>query len=469
MKRREIKIKALQQLTFKCLMLLGCILINTTSYAEIKLPAIFGSNMVLQRNSEVSVWGTATANSEVTVFTSWNDRSYETTADKEGNWNIKVSTPGAGGPYDIKLSDGEELMLKNVLIGEVWLCSGQSNMERTLRGAGNDPILGSNEAILRSDNPSIRFFTVENEKSEVPEDDFKGDWKVCDRSTAPDFSATGYFFGNLVQEILEVPVGLISSDWGGTRIKRWMDEGTIKTFDPEDWESSPSTLFNAMINPMLGFSIKGVIWYQGESNRKNPEIYDEMMVKLVQSWREKWGIGDFPFYYCQIAPFQYDDTVNTAFLREAQLKASKEIPNSGMVSLLDVGEERNIHPANKRAAGERLAYFALKETYGIEGISARGPEYLEMKIEGATVELMFNERLTSFGKELKWFEVAGKDQKFYHAKARIKGKSVILVSDEVAEPVAARYGFKNFVNGDLYNIHGLPASSFRTDNWVEEK
>ena len=244
-----------------------------------------------------------------------------------------------------------------------------------------------------------------------------------------------------------------------------MDEGAIKTFNPDDWEDSPSTLFNAMINPMLGFNIKGVIWYQGESNRKQYEIYDEMMVKLVQNWREKWGIGNFSFYYCQIAPFKYDNTVNTAFLREAQLKASKEIPNSGMVSLLDVGDERTIHPANKRVAGERLAYLALKDTYGIEGISARGPEYLDMKIEDSTVELTFDESVTSFGKELKLFEVAGKDQKFYPAKARIKGNRIILISEEVAEPVAARYGFKNFVEGDLYNLYGFPASSFRTDRW----
>lgn len=452
----------------KIILMSLCLAILIPLHAEVRLPAIFGSNMVLQRNSEVSVWGTATAKSKVTVSTSWNDRSYKTTTDKEGNWKIKVSTPEAGGPYVIILSDGEELLLENVLIGEVWLCTGQSNMERTLRGVSNDPILGANEAILRSNNPSIRFFTVENESSKVPKDNVKGDWKVCNPSTAPNFSATGYFFGNLLQDILDVPVGLISSDWGGTRIQKWMDEGTIKTFDPQDWGSSPSNLFNAMINPMLGFNIKGVIWYQGESNRKNPEIYDEMMVKLVQSWREKWAIGNFPFYYCQIAPYEYGNEVNSAYLREAQLKASKEIPNSGMVSLLDVGDERTVHPANKRVAGERLAYFALKEAYSIKGISARGPEYLDMKIKGSTVELTFNESLTSFGKELKWFEVGGKDQKFYPAKAIIKGKRIILVSGEVAEPVAARYGFKNFVDGDLYNLRGLPASSFRTDDWGEE-
>lgn len=433
--------------------------------AQVNLPSIFGNNMVLQRNNDVSIWGTANPGKSVTVVTSWNGASYETKSDNEGNWKLKLKTPEAGGPYQMDITEGETLRLDNVLIGEVWVCSGQSNMERTLRGAANDPILGANEAILRSDNPKIRFFKVQNEKSKEPKHDFDGKWEVCNRKTAPDFSATGYFFGNLVQEILDVPVGLIASEWGGTKIQLWMDEENINIFEPEDRGSSPSRLFNGMINPMIGFAMRGVIWYQGESNRRDPKIYAGLMEQMVNGWRGLWGLGDFPFYYCQIAPFKYDNTMNSAYLREAQLKASTRIPNSGMVSLLDAGEKNTIHPSYKRVAGERLAYFALKETYGIEGIVCRGPEYKDMIIKDSLAELTFNENLTSFGKEMELFELAGTDKVFYPAKAKIKGNRVILTSEKVLAPVAARYAFQNFVKGELYNLYGIPASSFRTDDW----
>jgi sialate O-acetylesterase len=443
-----------------------CLGLINHAEARIVLPSIFGNNMVLQRNSDVTVWGTAEAKRKVTVTTSWNGKTYETKAETDGKWRLKIQTPQAGGPYQIDFSDGEKLTLSNVLIGEVWVCSGQSNMERALSGTNNDPVLGANEAILRANNQSIRLFEVKNEKSTTPKDDFSGKWDVCSRLAAADFSATGYFFGNLLLEILDVPVGLIESDWGGTEIQLWMDEGSIKTFDSKTQTKTASQIYNAMIYPMLGLRIRGVIWYQGESNRKEPEVYDDLFIRMVESWREKWGIGAFPFYYCQIAPFGYKDG-NSAYLREAQLAASKKIPNSGMVSLMDAGDEHTIHPPYKRMAGERLAYFALKDTYGVEGIEARAPEFQSMTIKGAEVELLFNENLTSFGKELSLFELAGADKKFYKASARISGSKVILSATEVPNPVAARYAFKNFVVGDLYNLYGLPASSFRTDDWED--
>ncbi|WP_321285766.1 sialate O-acetylesterase [uncultured Sunxiuqinia sp.] len=270
-----------------------------------------------------------------------------------------------------------------------------------------------------------------------------------------------------------VPIGLIESDWGGTRIEAWMDEESLKEVDPNllsdrNGKLNPNTstaLFNAMIYPMIGITMRGTIWYQGESNRKEPQTYAGLMEQMVKSWRELWGLGDFPFYYCQIAPYKYDNTVNTAYLREAQLEASKRIPNSGMVSLLDVGNKDHIHPGNKRAAGERLAYFALKETYGIEGIACRGPEFQDMTIKGSSVELTFNENLTSYDQELRLFKVAGKDRTFHPAVAEIKGRKVILTSKEVPDPVAVRYAFDNYVDGNLFNLYGLPASSFRTDDW----
>ena len=457
----------------KLLALVCFCLIFFSVRAEIKLPAIFGSNMVLQRNSEAALWGTARPETTVLVKTSWDKAKFHVKSDEDGKWKVKVKTPEAGGPYEIIISDGEIVKLENILIGEVWLCSGQSNMEKSLRGAANDPIFGANEAILDANKPAIRLFKVENAKSLEPQNNFMGSWQPCNRETAPVFSATAYFFGNLLQKTLGVPIGLIESDWGGTRIEAWMDEESLKEVDPNllsdrNGKLNPNTstaLFNAMIYPMIGITMRGTIWYQGESNRKEPQTYAGLMEQMVKSWRELWGLGDFPFYYCQIAPYKYDNTVNTAYLREAQLEASKRITNSGMVSLLDVGNKDHIHPGNKRAAGERLAYFALKETYGIEGIACRGPEFQGMTIKGSSVELTFNENLTSYDQELRLFKVAGKDRTFHPAVAEIKGRKIILTSKEVPDPVAVRYAFDNYVDGNLFNLYGLPASSFRTDDW----
>ncbi|MEP0367354.1 MAG: sialate O-acetylesterase [Cyclobacteriaceae bacterium] len=467
------------------LLITGSVLEPGSVLAEVKLPAIFGSNMVLQRNREVAIWGKADAKSTVTMTTSWNDQSYKTKSDKEGNWKIKVTTPDDGGPYIVKISDGQELMLENVLIGEVWVCSGQSNMEWTIKKLGDKLPQGLNDILLKSKNPSIRFFNVEHEKSLSPRNDFNGQWDEANAVSTSNFSAVGYYFGKLINETLDVPVGLISSNWGGTRIQAWIDEEGLKSFDPtilddkkDDFPNNTSTcLFNAMINPILGFEIQGVLWYQGERNRREPEIYDDLMVLMLERWRTLWGIGEFPFYYCQLAPYDYHDELkpdlNSAYLREAQYLASKRIPNSGMVSLLDTGEENDIHPANKVQAGSRLAYFALKETYGIEGIVCRGPEPEEMTTDGSEVKLTFindDGGLTNYGKGYNLFEIAGADKKFYPATVQYnsKQKALIISSPEVKNPVAVRYGFKDFVIGDLYNRYGIPAPSFRTDDWAEE-
>ncbi|WP_422351102.1 sialate O-acetylesterase [Flagellimonas sp.] len=454
-------------------------------YAEVTLPAIFGSNMVLQRNREVAIWGKADAKSTVIMTASWNNQSYKTVSDKEGNWKIKVATPDAGGPYSLKISDGQELVLENVLIGEVWVCSGQSNMEWKIKSLGSKLRKGLNDILLKSKNPSVRLFTVKHEKSLSPKNDFNGKWEETNAVSVSNFSATGYYFGKLLHETLDVPIGLISSNWGGTRIQAWIDEEGLKSFDPsiledkrdkkDTFPSNTSTcLFNAMINPMLGFEIQGVLWYQGESNRREPEIYDDLMVLMLERWRTLWGIGEFPFYYCQLAPYDYHDEIepdlNSAYIREAQYLASKRIPNSGMVSLLDTGEENDIHPLNKVQAGTRLAYFALKETYGVEGIVCRGPELEEMTIDGSVVKLTFiNDHggLTDYGKGYKLFEIAGADKKFYPATTTYisKQKALIISSSEVKNPVAVRYGFKDFVIGDLFNRYGIPAPSFRTDDW----
>lgn len=456
------------------------VIISQPLLAEVKLPSIFGSNMVLQQQTDVAFWGKAAAGSNVSVKTSWNGKSYSTRADNNGNWKLKVTTPAAGGPYTVTVSDGKAITLKNVMIGEVWVCSGQSNMEMQMKGYLNQPITGSNEFIATSSNDQIRLITVPRLTSLIPLDDFTGEWKLCEPENVVDFSATAYFFGLMLNRALKVPVGLICTAWGGTRIEPWISEAGIKNFDwvklpdqsqdPKAYnQQTPTLLFNAMINPIAGYGIKGAIWYQGESNRLEPAQYRKLLPGLADNWRSVWNVGEFPFYFVQIAPFDYGPSgINSAFLREAQLKASVEGKNMGMACIMETGEKDNIHPANKKAAGDRLAYQALVKTYGKKGIACDGPVLKEMKIEGNEVKLIFDNApngIISIGKELYCFEVAGANKRFYPAKAFVTNAGITLVSPSVAEPVAVRYAFKDFIVGDLFNIEGIPASSFRTDDW----
>jgi sialate O-acetylesterase len=326
--------------------------------AEIKLPAIFGDNMVLQQNTDVSIWGKATSGATVKITTSWNRKTYTARAENDGSWKLKVNTPPAGGPYDISISDGKAITLRNVLIGEVWVCSGQSNMEMPVKGYMNQPVLGSNETIATSSNPAIRLFTVKKESNLKPQENFTGSWTTCEPENVSSFSATAYYFGLMLNKVLKVPVGLINTSWGGTRIEPWMSEEGLKKFDfvklPDKNQKgtlspqTPTVLFNSMINPMTGYGIRGAIWYQGESNRNEPEQYLQLLPGMIQNWRNLWNIGDFPFYYVQIAPYDYGlNGLNSAFLREAQLKASEALPNTGMACIMDIGEKDCIHPADK--------------------------------------------------------------------------------------------------------------------------
>ncbi|MGV3508610.1 MAG: sialate O-acetylesterase [Sphingobacteriaceae bacterium] len=455
-------------------------LVSTTTYGKIVLPSIFGDNMVLQQNANVSIWGKATPNTKVTVQTSWNNRKYTVTSKSDSSWKLQVISTKAGGPYTIAISDGQTLVLNNVLLGEVWLCSGQSNMEMPVKGFGNQPILNSNDILLDADNSQIRLIRYERAHSRVPQYDCKStSWEVSDAESAKNFSAVGYQYAQILQRKLKVPVGVIMSTWGGTKIEAWMTGNSLKTF-PEItipaiadtakiMKNDPTVLFNAMINPFLGYTIKGAIWYQGEQNRSNPQIYDKLMVAMVNEWRTLWNSGNFPFYYVQIAPFFYKDKIGPAnLLREAQLKASTQIPNSGMVVTMDVGAENFIHPPDKTTVSKRLAYLAMANTYGMKGLPYASPVYKSHKIDKNEVTISFENvenGLSSFGKTLSAFEVAGADKVFHPATARIKGAGVVVQSENVKEPVAVRYAFKDWVVGDLFNTEGFPASPFRTDNW----
>ncbi len=445
--------------------------------AKVKLPSIFGNGMVLQQQTEVAIWGTANEKAAVNVVTSWNNQSYKTKADEKGKWKLKVKTPEAGGPYSITISDGEKIVLSDILIGEVWVCSGQSNMEMPVKGYKNQPVLGSNKTIATSSNPEIRLFNVKKQKTVIPQEDFTGLWTHCEPEYVANISATAYYFGRMLQDVLKVPVGIICSSWGGTNIVAWTSENSIKQFNwlelpSKDQESpdtnAPTVLFNGMINPMVGYGMRGVIWYQGESNRNEPENYFKYMKGIMDNWRSLWNIGDFPFYFCQIAPYGYNDKLNSAFLREVQQKASFEAKNSGMACLMDVGEEFCIHPADKEAAGDRLAYIALAKTYNKKGFAYSGPVYKSMSTEGSVIKLSFDfaeNGLTTFGKPLTNFIIAGDDQKFYPANAYLTRDGLFVSSPRVNKPVAVRYAWEHFVVGELFNTEGLPASSFRTDDW----
>jgi len=468
----------------KLIFLLFSTLVFLQASADITLPSIFGDHMVLQQQTDAALWGTATSGKNVKIVTSWDEKNYSVRADNNGKWKVAVKTPVAGGPFQITISDGTALTLKDVLIGEVWVCSGQSNMQMPMRGYYNQPILGANRAVATGKNDKIRLLTVTRSKSLSPEADFEGNWNECTPEHLVDFSAAAYFFGEMLHEALDVPVGLISSSWGGTRIEPWMSASGVANFD---WvtplakdhqgdfsQQQPSVLYNAMIAPMVGYGIRGAIWYQGESNRNQPAEYEKLMSGLIENWRDEWGIQDLSFYYAQIAPYDYGPNgFNSAFLREAQLHASTVTTKTGMACLMDIGEKHNIHPADKRTVGERLAFQALAKTYGQKGIEYSGPVFKTMEVEGSVANLSFDHvdnGMTTFGKELTNFQVAGDDKRFYDANAFITREGISVSSPRVAKPVAVRYAFEDWVIGELFNSEGLPASSFRTDDWeMEEK
>lgn len=445
---------------------------------EIKLPSFFADHMVIQRETTTKIWGKADVLKRVTVVTSWNLKRYSTTSDKDGNWELAISTPKAGGPHTIIISDGKAMTLSNVMSGDVWLCSGQSNMEMSMKGYSSQPVEGSEPAILRSGNNKIRLFTVKRNHSLSPVDDVTGHWQEAMPISVRDFSATGYYFGRLLNEILDIPVGLINSSWGGSRIEAWMNEEMLAGFPAtklstetekvQNPHQKPLYLYQAMIHPLTGFAIRGVIWYQGESNRNNAHEYADMFGSMAKGWRAVWNQPELPFYFCQIAPFEYKEGTNSAFLREAQLKASQIVENTGMAVLMDAGEPINIHPAKKREAGERLAMLALSKTYSMPGINGESPVYKSMTVSNDTVTVLFDK--APMGVAAKDFEshlfmVAGEDKIFYPAKTRVSGAKVIVKSDKVKEPKAVRYAFENYIVGDLFGTNGLPVSSFRSDNW----
>jgi sialate O-acetylesterase len=451
------------------------------SNAKIKLPSIISSNMVLQRNTSVKLWGWARVGEKITIETSWTSKKSKVLTNANGRWEINVLTTLSKESQTIHLSSAESnIKLDNILFGEVWVCSGQSNMRQPLRGYTGQPVFEGNKAIANSTNDKIRLFSIVEKGSPIPLDSLQKykSWNNASPEVAKDFSAIAYFYGKQLQEILDVPVGLIMTSWGGTRIQPWMSQEAVAPFlesnstkidTTEGFRKAPSAIFNAMINPITSYTIKGVLWYQGESNRKEPELYQKLFPQMVKDWRNQWNIGDFPFYYVQIAPNNYVDKSNSQYLREVQLKSLNAIPNSGMVVTSDIGSEVSIHPPKKMEVAERLIFMALNKTYGMKDIDYLGPMFKTLESKENSLILTFDNAETGlfcYDKELKDFEIAGADKVFYPAKAEIvKGRQVLVSSPEVKIPVAVRYGWKNWFQGSLFDTNLLPASSFRSDDW----
>jgi len=496
--------------------------------ADIRLPSVIGSHMVLQQEKPIKIWGWAEPGENISV--SFGGQNAQTPVDKEGRWEIMLAAMKTGkSPYKMTITGTQSasVLLEDILLGEIWVCSGQSNME-WMMWRTHSPI----PEIRRADFPQIRLFHVPRKVSTHPEEDVEAEWKICKPATIRDFSAVAYYFGREVHKRLDVPVGLISTRWGGTRIEPWTPTAgfqsvpelhgileEIKTADEEyqkamkiflpdlkKWAESseealskekilppqpeipqhahqnpqaPTALYNAMVHPLIRFAIRGAIWYQGEANRNDGSIYTKKMEALINGWRHVWGLGDFPFYYVQLAPYNYGylleeeesdilDFYRLPLIWEAQLNALK-IPNTGMAVTTDIANLNDIHPKNKKDVGYRLSLWALAKTYGQKDLVYSGPLYHSMTVEGNKIRIRFDHvgggLISLDDRSLSWFEIAGTNKTFAKARAEISGDSVLVWSERVSEPVAVRFGWHQLATPNLGNMEALPASPFRTDRW----
>ena len=447
------------------------------SFSQIKLPTFFSDHMVLQQQDEAAIWGWDDAGESITVEGSWGQKA-STRTDGSGKWQVKLPTPKAGRPHTLTISGSDKITLQDVMIGEVWIGSGQSNMQMTLAGYGNQPIYGAGDAILHANQSNIRMYTAARVPSVEPLNDLEGTWEVSSTETAPGFSAAAYFFGRILEDVLEVPVGIIITSWGGSKVEAWMDEASLRASGINEFPTeiperapnhAPTLLYNGMIKPLIPFTAKGFLWYQGESNVGNADEYTKLFSDMITQWRKDFKNDNMPFYFVEIAPYNYGNR-NSAFLREAQLKTMLNLPNTGMAGTMDIGNCTNIHPGNKKDVGRRLALWALSQTYGLEGFQYSGPIYKSMeKTDDHKIVLRFDHAqggFATFGQPLKGFEIAGEDGDFKNAQAALGRDSKITVwSDEVGDPQVVRYGFSNCPETTLYNMQQLPAPSFRTDGF----
>ena len=483
-----MKSKSLLPVSFSAVLLAWAI----SARADVRLPALFSDNMVLQQKAAVPVWGWADEGEDVAI--TFRGKTVKATA-TGGKWMVKLGRLKAGGPDTLVIQGKNRIELKNVLVGEVWVCSGQSNMEFPLKSS-----FESAQDVSACANSNLRLFLVTKARTESPVTDVKAQWQECSPTSAPGFSAVAYYFGRDLQKARNVPVGLIGTYWGGSPAEAWMSHEALAAnpeyqhdiLDAYDqavqkaegdkkklpyWR--PSELYNGMIAPLVPYAIQGAIWYQGESNAGKAQQYRSLFADMIRNWRRDWGQGDFTFIAVQLAPWDKgkkrsmeaitEKPVESdwAELREAQWLATQTLPKVGMAVITDVGDKDDIHPTKKQPVGSRLALAARGIAYG-EKIEFSGPIYKKMRVKGSQAVLSFDHTdggLEARGGALKGFAICGQDKKFVWAQAEIRGKTVVVSSPEVTEPVAVRYGWADFPVVNLWNKSDLPASPFRTDDF----
>lgn len=498
-------------------------------YSDVTLPNVIGNNMVLQRDTEVPIWGWGSPDEEITLTLNSEDgnpiHTLTTVVGIDGNWQIKIPSMEAGGPYTLEVVGNNTLKLGNILFGEVWVCSGQSNMQWSVN-ASKDNV----KEIAAAKYPDIRLFYVPRRASGLLKQNVTADWKETTPETIPNFSAVAYYFGRKLHRDLNVPIGLINTSWGGTRIEPWTppvgfaDVPALKSISQEietvqsdyrknlplkiqeieEWidktkialksdatlsqppvishpfnnHTRPTSIYNNMIHPLLPYAIRGAIWYQGESNVREGMMYHKKMKALIQGWRKVWQQGEFPFYFVQLAPFNYNRNATRRGLKpnpyvlprlwESQT-ATLSIPNTGMVVTTDISNINDIHPRNKQAVGYRLALWALAKTYEKDDIVFSGPLYRDFELNENKILISFDHvgsgLMSSDGEPLTWFEIAGEDKQYHDAEATIEGNTIIVRSESVTDPIAVRFGWNQIAEPNLVNKEGLPASPFRTDSW----
>jgi sialate O-acetylesterase len=445
-----------------------------TAEADVTLPSVLGSNMVLQQKDSVKLWGWASPNQQVYITSSWDNKTDSALTGNDAKWELKKMTPAAGGPFTITFRENNTVVLDNVMIGEVWICSGQSNMEWGVRTGLKE----MDSELLKAPNKNLRLFQIEKTTAAFPQDNVPASWQICDSNSLKLFSAVGYFFALRLMDSLHVPVGLINASWGGTPAEVWTPAPVIENDDVLKadaakltpalwWPNLPGLAYNAMIAPVTNFRIAGGLFYQGEANTQFPTNYSKLFSSMITSWREKWS-SEFPFYFVQIAPYAYHPDQKAYVLREQQAK-TLALKNTGMVVVSDlVNDTTNIHPINKHDVGYRLAKLALVKTYNHKFAGFESPEFKQMSVEGNKVKITFDDPgsgLVMKGKDATELMVAGNDQVFYPAKGQIKNNVLIVSSTKVKQPVAVRYQFSNTGMGNIATKDGLPVAPFRTDNW----